>query len=96
MGTTAGGRGLARLLPIFKGFEGEKRERIYFNCIELHEAVNIRQPSTSRKAERLWKIREAMANGEAYYDQVSGRQMESRVAVKALWEAHQQSPVSAL
>ena len=38
-----------------------------------------------------------MANGEAYEDQGSGRQFESRESAReAMWEKHLQSPVSAL
>ena len=67
------------------------------NTKKKENAVNLRQPSTSRKAKTLWKLREAKANGEEYYDQGGGRQIESRVAWRqAMQEKHLQSPVSAL
>ena len=72
-------------------------ERTYYKYIDMHQAVNIRQSSSSRKAKTLRKIREAKANGEAHYDQRRERQIESRGTVRqALWEAHVRSKVSAL
>ena len=63
----------------------------------MHQAVNIRQSSSSRKAKTLRKIRESKANGEAHYDQGREQQIESRGTVRqALWEAHVRSNVSAL
>ena len=91
MDTTAG-RGLTRNLPI----EGEKWGKLCYNSVEIGRAVNICQPSTSRKAKTLWKG-VTKAKGEAHHDQGSERQIESRVTVRhALWKAHLQSPMSAL
>ena len=57
------------------------RERSGKSCA-TSRAVNIRQSSTSRKAETLWRVREAKANGDEYYGQDSQRQIENRVAVR--------------
>ena len=74
------------------------RERSGKNCTvsfwKLARRVNLRLPSTSRKAEVLWKVRDAKANGEEYYNQGCGRHIDSGVAVRqAMWEEHLQSPV---
>ena len=53
---------------------------MYFKYVEIGKAVNIRQPSTSSNT--LWSARDAKANGEEHYDQGSGRQLESRAAVR--------------
>ena len=75
----------------YKGIEEEEWD------VDIGKAVNLRQPSTSRKARTLWKVTEATMKGEEYYDQGSARRIESRVAVKqAMWEKHLQSPVSVL
>ena len=42
-------------------------------------------------------MRDAKANGEAHYDQISERQLENRASVRqALWESHVRSPTAAL
>ena len=92
MRATASGGGLARHLPSLR-----RVERMSYKYIDMHQAVNIRQSSSTGKAKTLWKIREAKANGDAHYEQGSEGQIESRVAVRqALWEAHLRSQVSAL
>ena len=57
---------------IFKGIDGEERERMHCKYVEIGRAVNIRHPSTSRKAKTLWMIREAKAK-EASSREVSNR-----------------------
>ena len=47
-----------------KGIAGEEWKKLYFKYVEIGKAVNLRQPSTSRKAKNLWKAREAKENGE--------------------------------
>ena len=70
-----------------KGVDGEEWARMCYKHAEIGKAVYTRQPSTSRKAKTLWTMREAKASGEEYYDQGSGRQIESRAAVRqAMWE----------
>ena len=49
---------------IFKGIEGVRKDVL--QVYQIHKAVNIRHPSTSRKGKTLWNMREAKANGEAY------------------------------
>ena len=71
-------------------------EKLYYKNVEIR-AVNIRQPSTSRKAKTLRKVRETKATGDEYHDQRSERQTASRVAIpQALPEKHLQSPVTTL
>ena len=53
---------------------------MYFKYVERGKAVNICQPSTSSKT--LWRARDAKANGGEHNDQGSGRQIESRAAVR--------------
>ena len=67
----------------------------------VHLHVLVVQPASSpsplKKAKALWSMRDAKANGEAYNDQSSERQTESRASVgQALWEAHMRSPTAAL
>ena len=83
---TAGGR---------RGLEGV--ERLYNNLVELHVAVNFRKLGNNHKGKALWMLRVAEAQGEAYNDRSSERQIESEIMVRrALWEAHVQSPTAAL
>ena len=44
---------------ILKGIEGEEWEQLYYEHVEKCKAVNLRQPSASRKDKTQWKIREA-------------------------------------
>ena len=59
----------------------ERRGTMYYKDVELGRAVNICQPSTSRKAKTLWKVREPKAKGDECYERDSERKSESRVAV---------------
>ena len=57
----------------------------------------IVKKGVNKKAKALWSIADPTANGEAYYDRNSERQIESRTAGRqALWEAHMKSPTAAL
>ena len=70
----------AQCLPSqLQSIEGEEWEKLHSKYVEIVKAVNIR---TSRKAKTFWRAREAMANGDEYHDQGSGRPIESRVAVR--------------
>ena len=42
---------------------------MYHKYVEISRAVNTRHQSTSGKAKTLWKVREAKAKGDAYYDE---------------------------
>ena len=44
---------------ISKGVEGAEWEKLYCKFVEMNQAVNLRQPSTSRKAKTLWKVRDS-------------------------------------
>ena len=59
----------------------ERRGTMYYKDVELGRAVNICQPSTSRKAKTLWKVREPKAKRDECYERDSERKSESRVAV---------------
>ena len=96
MWTTASGRnGTQADNPSAKA--SREWEKLHNKYVEIGRAVNIRQPSTSRKAKTLWKAREAKAKGDENYAQDSEQKIESLVAVReALWEKYLQSPALAL
>ena len=74
----------------------EQREVVYHKYVEMHKAINLKKSSGSKKAIALWSMRDAKANGEAYYDR-GGEHVENSSAVRqALWEAHVKSPTAAL
>ena len=55
MGTTARGRRLARHLPgqaIYKRVEGAEWETMYYNFVELHEAVKGKKSGGNKKVGR--------------------------------------------
>ena len=63
----------------------------------MHKAVNLKKLGFTRKTKALWSMRDAKANGEAYYDQTNEQQVEGRTSVRrALWDAHMKSPTAAL
>ena len=49
---------------------------MHYKCVEICRAVNIRHPSTSRKAKTLWKRRDAKEDGEENHDKDSGDKLK--------------------
>ena len=72
-------------------------KKLHYKCVDIGKAVNIRQPSTSRKAKTVRRVSEAEANGDEYYDQSSGttNRKPSGSAAGDVVKKHLQSPVSA-
>ena len=47
---------------ISKGVEGAEWEKLYCKFVDLNEAVIVRHPSGSSRAQILWKVGEAEKN----------------------------------
>ena len=73
--------------PIFDDIEGEEWETLHDKYVEVGKEVNLRQPSTSRKAKTLWKINESKSEwrrvsalDEAFVEAAGGERAESSTA----------------
>ena len=52
---------------IYYGVEGAEWDDMHHKYVEPHKAVNLKKSGVSKNAKTLWPMRDAKANGEAYY-----------------------------
>ena len=66
---------------------------MYYKCVEVHTAVNLKKTGINKKAKILCALKDATEKMEkTIMTQSSERQIERRAPVRqALWEAHMKS-----
>ena len=70
---------------------------MYHKYAEIHKAFNLKKSGGNKKAMALWPMRDAKADGEAYYDRRSEQHIENRSVVRQeLLETHLKSHTVAL